>query len=106
MAPHATAPYTEANEKDVFTLRNECPSPNPPAGVQSEPIAIIGMACRLPGDSSSPSKLWDMLLSGSHGRRDIPKDRFNVDGFYHPNSDRPGSMSTTGRLFPPYKSPL
>jgi acyl transferase domain-containing protein len=47
-----------------------------------EPIAICGMACRLPGGISSPNELWDFLIAGRDGRCRIPKSRFNSDGFY------------------------
>lgn len=28
------------------------------------PVAIVGLACRFPGDATSPSKFWDLLKSG------------------------------------------
>ncbi|KAK5996471.1 Highly reducing polyketide synthase srdA [Cladobotryum mycophilum] len=66
----------------------------------SEPIAICGFSCRLPGDSSTPQKFWDLLANGRSGQCDIPKDRFNIDGFYHPRGvDRPGSVVTRGGYF-------
>ncbi|CAK4032116.1 polyketide synthase [Lecanosticta acicola] len=70
----------------------------PPAS--SEPIAICGLACRLPGGSNTPSKFWDLLAAGKSGKCDVPQSRFNVDGFYHPDgSGRPGSMFTKGGYF-------
>ncbi|RFU78519.1 polyketide synthase [Trichoderma arundinaceum] len=66
----------------------------------SEPIAICGFASRLPGDSSTPQKFWDLLANGRTGQCDVPKSRFNVDGFYHPKGmDRPGSVVTKGGYF-------
>lgn len=28
------------------------------------PVAIVGLACRFPGDATSPSKFWDLLKNG------------------------------------------
>ncbi|EAA36364.1 ketoacyl-synt-domain-containing protein [Neurospora crassa] len=64
-----------------------------------EPIAIIGMGCRLPGGSHSSSKLWELLKAGRTAQSRFPPSRFNIDGFYHPNSDRPGSLNMEGGYF-------
>jgi acyl transferase domain-containing protein len=58
----------------------------------SMPIAIIGMALRGPGDGSNSERFWQMLTAGQSARSEVPKDRYNVDGFYHPDSDRLGSI--------------
>jgi acyl transferase domain-containing protein len=56
-------------------------------------------ACRLPRGVDSPQQLWDLLNSELSGYRDITKSRFNVKGFYHPDSERPGSINSTGGYF-------
>lgn len=56
----------------------------------SEPIAIIGGACRFAGDASSPSKLWELLERLRDVVKEIPESRFNVDGFYHPDGSYHG----------------
>ncbi|WP_328840518.1 type I polyketide synthase [Streptomyces europaeiscabiei] len=43
--------------------------------VLDEPVAIVGMACRFPGDVESPEDLWDMLVDGRDGIADFPTDR-------------------------------
>jgi acyl transferase domain-containing protein len=53
----------------------------------------------LPGGSSSSSKLWDLLKAGISAQGPFPATRFNIDGFYHPNSERPGSLNTSGGYF-------
>ncbi|PLB52456.1 putative hybrid NRPS/PKS enzyme [Aspergillus steynii IBT 23096] len=65
-----------------------------------EPIAIIGSGCRFPGDSTSPSKFWELLHSPRDLSKEIPSDsRFNPDGFYHPNGERHGSSNVTKSYF-------
>lgn len=47
-----------------------------------EPIAIIGTGCRFPGDSTTPSKLWDLLREPQDVLETLTK-RFNTEGWYH-----------------------
>lgn len=57
-----------------------------------QPVAIIGIGIRAPGDGSDPESFWNMLVEGRSARAEIPKDRYNIDGFYHPDSERLGSI--------------
>lgn len=57
------------------------------------PIAIVGMACRLPGGSSNPEKFWNMVASGRSGWSSIPAERFTQSAFEHPSSDVGGTVS-------------
>src|SRR5437868_2559875 len=66
------------------------------AGDPQEPVAIVGMACRLPGDITSPEELWRLLLDGGEALSDFPVNRgWDVDGLYDPDPDRPGRTYTT-----------
>nr|A0A7L8UVC9.1 RecName: Full=Polyketide synthase-nonribosomal peptide synthetase ffsA; Short=PKS-NRPS ffsA; AltName: Full=Cytochalasans biosynthesis cluster protein ffsA [Aspergillus flavipes]QOG08944.1 FfsA [Aspergillus flavipes] len=58
-----------------------------------EPIAIVGSACRFPGGASSPSKLWKLLEHPRDVLKEIPPDRFSVDGFYHPDNMHHGTSN-------------
>ncbi|KAI0155272.1 polyketide synthase [Xylariaceae sp. FL1272] len=57
---------------------------------RNEDIAIISMACRLPGDISSPSEFWDLLERGGDVITDIPKSRWDADALYDSRPDSPG----------------
>lgn len=69
------------------------------AELNPSPIAIIGMACRLPGGSDSPENLWDMLSEGRSGWREIPVDRWNKYSFYHPNPEAKEAINTKSLYF-------
>ncbi|CRG92715.1 Lovastatin nonaketide synthase [Talaromyces islandicus] len=51
------------------------------------PLAIVGIGCRLPGDATSPEKLWDMLANGKSAWSKVPADRWNEEAFLHPDPD-------------------
>lgn len=59
---------------------------------ESDPIVIVGAACRLPGEASSMNGLWNMISNGRTAHSKIPKDRFDADAWYHPDPDRKGTV--------------
>ncbi|MFJ8630362.1 type I polyketide synthase [Streptomyces sp. NPDC093568] len=46
-----------------------------PAAVADEPVAVVGMGCRLPGDVTSPDDLWRLVDSGGDAVTGFPPDR-------------------------------
>ncbi|MCX4736637.1 type I polyketide synthase [Streptomyces sp. NBC_01363] len=51
-----------------------------PGAAPDEPIAIIGMSCRFPGDVNSPEDLWALLAEGRDGISPFPEDRgWNIE---------------------------
>lgn len=58
----------------------------------NEPIAICGMAIRLPGNISSPDEFWEFLLDGRDARGAIPSSRYNSSVFFD-SLGRPGTAS-------------
>ncbi|MDI3315013.1 MAG: sulfolipid-1 biosynthesis phthioceranic/hydroxyphthioceranic acid synthase [Mycobacterium sp.] len=53
-------------------------------------VAVIGMACRLPGGIDSPDRLWEALLRGDDLVTEVPPDRWDVEDYYDPEPRVPG----------------
>lgn len=59
---------------------------------KNQPIAIVGIGCRFPGESSSPKKFWEMLINQTDAIVDVPSDRWDMKRFYDDDDGRPGKM--------------
>ncbi|MGK5091093.1 SDR family NAD(P)-dependent oxidoreductase [Deltaproteobacteria bacterium TL4] len=60
----------------------------------TEGIAVIGIACRFPGESDSPEAFWNLLIQGRNAVGDIPPSRWNVDHYFQESRESPGKMYT------------
>ncbi|MFR9731972.1 SDR family NAD(P)-dependent oxidoreductase [Saccharopolyspora sp. MS10] len=69
------------------------------ARADDEPIAIVGMGCRLPGGISSPEQFWDALLAERDAVSSFPTDRGWAQDLYDPDPDRGGRTYATGGGF-------
>ncbi|CAM3417636.1 type I polyketide synthase [Parendozoicomonas haliclonae] len=53
-------------------------------------IAVISMACRLPGGVDSPEQLWQQLMAGEESVSEVPASRWSNDDWYGPG--QPGKI--------------
>lgn len=47
-----------------------------PSGVRVEPVAVVGIGCRFPGDAGSPDAFWDLLGAAGNTTRPLPAERW------------------------------
>lgn len=85
---------SSAQTSDLGHLQHGQPS------LITDPPVIVGMACRLPGDIESPSDLWDFIVQQKSASGSVPPERYNIDGFYHPDGgNRSGLTDVPGGYF-------
>ncbi|MCJ1384009.1 hypothetical protein MMC17_007124 [Xylographa soralifera] len=66
---------------------------------RSQPIAVIGIGCRFPGDATNPENFWKLISEGRSALTPIPTDRWNADAFYHPQAERQGTINVRNAHF-------
>jgi acyl transferase domain-containing protein len=92
--PTSTTPYEDAythGYKDGYAKSH--------VELKHQPIAIIGMSCRMPGSVSTPDEFWELLARSRTGFSSIPKERFSADRFFHPNPGKSGTTNARGGNF-------
>uniref|UniRef100_A0A5Q5BKT4 Beta-ketoacyl synthase n=3 Tax=Mycobacteriaceae TaxID=1762 RepID=A0A5Q5BKT4_MYCSS len=88
--PDRRAIITEALRKiDDLTARLEVAERG-----QYEPIAVVGMGCRLPGGVSDPDGFWQLLQDGRSGIVRVPPKRWDADEYYSADTSVPGTICT------------
>lgn len=64
---------------------------------ETEPVAVVGLSCRLPGGADNPESFWDILEEGRDCITPIPPQRWNHALYHHPHPDAPGrTLSAAG----------
>lgn len=115
-APNIVPPSIDDSSNAIMTghseITSECSSddrifdaPLPANGSQrlrisrcQVPIAVVGMACRLPGHCNSPQALWDFLVQQGIAKNEPPASRFSLSGHFVKHR-RPATMKSPGGMF-------
>ena len=61
---------------------------------RSEPIAIIGLGCRAPGGVDDAASFWRLLEERRDAISAVPGDRFDIERYFDPDPDAPGTIAT------------
>lgn len=61
---------------------------------KKQPIAIIGIGCKTPGNVNNHKELLGVLLKGIDGITDVPPERWNKDKFYDPDTNKTGGSAS------------
>ena len=61
---------------------------------RKEPIALIGIGCRMPGGANDPESFWQLLRNGVDAISEVPPERWDLDAYYDPDPHAAGKMYT------------
>jgi phthiocerol/phenolphthiocerol synthesis type-I polyketide synthase A len=87
-APDRRAIITEALRKiDDLTARLAIAEK-----ATTEPIAVVGIGCRLPGGVTNTDEFWTLLTEGASGVVRVPADRWDADALYSEDHTVPGTI--------------
>jgi acyl transferase domain-containing protein/acyl carrier protein len=59
-----------------------------------EPLAIVGIGCRLPGGADSADSLWELLRSETDATCVVPETRWHAGRYHDPNPAKVGKIVT------------
>ncbi len=59
---------------------------------QCEPLAIVGIGCRLPGEANDWQSFWQLLEEGRDAITETPADRWSTAKFFQPGDAAPGKL--------------
>ncbi|MBD3006624.1 SDR family NAD(P)-dependent oxidoreductase, partial [Streptomyces sp. 5-10] len=91
LAAHLRARILGLNDTDAASSATPTATP----ADLGEPIAIVGMACRLPGGVASPEDLWRLVSEGRDALSGFPDDRgWDLDGLFHSDPGKRGTSYT------------
>ncbi len=58
--------------------------------VNDEPVAVVGIGCRFPGQVNNPADFWELLVQQKDVIQEVPAARFDVNLIYDPTPGTPG----------------
>src|SRR5687767_10618952 len=61
---------------------------------KTEPIAILGVGCRLPGGVQTPDDYWRLLCNRVDAISEVPSDRWDAGQYFHPTPAIPGKSDS------------
>lgn len=69
--------------------------PSPGTEPINEPIALVGIGCRLPGGADGPDAFWELLVNGVDAITEVPAGRWSKKAFYDSDMNKPGKSHSS-----------
>lgn len=78
-------PHCAFQTHDLMEWIFESPGDASPLRQEDSKIAIVGMSCRMPGESNDLESFWDLLREGRDVHQRVPVDRYDVESHTDPS---------------------
>ncbi|MGW1408344.1 type I polyketide synthase [Streptomyces sp. NPDC002403] len=89
--PTAAALAAHLGERNAAAPAGVRPVERSAVRPDDDPVVIVGMACRYPGEVTSPEELWRLVADGRDAIGPFPTDRgWDVQALYDPDPGRSG----------------
>jgi len=66
---------------------------------RSQPIALVGIGCRFPGDANTPEDFWQLLTTGKSVIGNTPEGRWSFERYLDTSGNTKGTMYTNAGGF-------
>ncbi|KAK9853843.1 putative polyketide synthase [Penicillium brevicompactum] len=93
-AIHAAIPSLSVEQEVLFDWISQEYGKRRPRTRADSKIAIVGMACRMPGGANSLDEFWQLMEEGRDVHCRVPADRFDIDAHYDPTAQLMNSTQT------------
>ena len=93
-AVEARFPDTELQRRDVVAWVEKDFGTRRPRSCADSKLAIVGMACRMPGGANDPELFWELLEQKRDTHTTVPEDRFDIKTHYDPEGKIENSTQT------------
>ena len=80
----AEFPPMELSRLDMVSWSLEEYGARRPRSYADSKLAIVGMACRMPGGANDPELFWELLEQGRDVHTTVPADRFDLETHFDP----------------------
>jgi asperthecin polyketide synthase len=77
-------PHVKVSRKDLIDWVPKVFGPRLPRSPKQSKLAVVGMACRMPGGANDPELFWKLLEEGRDVHTTVPADRFDLTTHYDP----------------------
>jgi hypothetical protein len=67
---------------------------SPPRLMKDSKLAVVGMACRMPGGANDTDLFWQLLVEGRDVHTTVPPDRFDLEAHFDPTGKIENSTDT------------